>query len=152
MPGAMAGDVRQFPDARLFPPDGAGVLDALGLAFFSSPLVSGYTPPMALTCRAVTGRCAPGLGGHPELHPGAGGLMIFPVLASTGIDPAAGPGLTFHDHAGGVQPPAVRSGLAVIFFLLLLVAALSPPSPCWSTWCASPPRSGAGRAAMPAGS
>lgn len=54
------------------------------------------------------------------------GLMIFPALASTGIDPTAGPGLTF------MTMPAVLSHLPfgqgvgrVVFFLLLLVAALS---------------------------
>ena len=60
--------------------------------------------------------------------------MIFPVLASTGIDPAAGPGLTFMTMPAVFNHLPFGQGLAVIFFLLLLVA-LSPPSPRWSTWC-----------------
>ena len=53
------------------------------------------------------------------------GLMIFPVLASTGIDPAAGPGLTFMTMPAVFNHLPFGQGLAVIFFLLLLVAALS---------------------------
>ena len=51
--------------------------------------------------------------------------MIFPVLASTGIDPAAGPGLTFMTMPAVFNHLPFGQGLAVIFFLLLLVAALS---------------------------
>ena len=53
------------------------------------------------------------------------GLMIFPVLAATGIDPASGPGLTFMTMPAVFNHLPFGQGLAVIFFLLLLVAALS---------------------------
>ncbi len=52
------------------------------------------------------------------------GLMIFPVLASTGIDPTAGPGLTFMTMPAVFNHLPFSQGLAVVFFLLLLVAAL----------------------------
>ncbi len=53
------------------------------------------------------------------------GLMIFPALASTGIDPTAGPGLTFMTMPAVFSHLPFGQGLGVVFFLLLLVAALS---------------------------
>jgi neurotransmitter:Na+ symporter, NSS family len=53
------------------------------------------------------------------------GLMIFPALASTGIDPSAGPGLTFMTMPAVFNQLPFGQGLALVFFLLLLVAALS---------------------------
>jgi NSS family neurotransmitter:Na+ symporter len=51
--------------------------------------------------------------------------MIFPVLAATGIDPASGPGLTFMTMPAVFQQLPFGQGLAVVFFALLVVAALS---------------------------
>ena len=47
------------------------------------------------------------------------------VLAATGIDPASGPGLTFMTMPAVFQQLPFGQGLAVVFFALLVVAALS---------------------------
>ena len=126
MPGAMAG-VRQFLMPDFSHLTGQGVLDALGLAFFSLSI--------GLWVHTTYGAYLPSSDG--ALRSGVwvvtlascisvlAGLMIFPVLASTGIDPAAGPGLTFMTMPAVFNHLPFGQGLAVIFFLLLLVAALS---------------------------
>jgi len=126
MPGAMAG-VRQFLMPDLSHLTGQGVLDALGLAFFSLSIGLGvhttygaYLPSSDGELRS--GALLPALASCISVP---AGLMIFPVLASTGIDPAAGPGLTFMTMPAVFNHLPFGQGLAVIFFLLLLVAALS---------------------------
>ena len=54
------------------------------------------------------------------------GLMIFPVLAATGIDPASGPASPSTMPAVFQQLP-FGQGLAVVFFSLLVAAAPPPP-------------------------
>ena len=49
------------------------------------------------------------------------GLMIFPALSSAGLDPAAGPGLTFMTMPVFFAHLPGGAVLAVAFFLLLLV-------------------------------
>ncbi|SIQ16317.1 neurotransmitter:Na+ symporter, NSS family [Aeromonas sp. RU39B] len=126
MPGSMAG-VRQFllPDFSHL--TSKGVLDALGLAFFSLSIGLGihttygaYLPNNEGVLRS--GVWVVVLASFISV---LAGLMIFPVLASTGIDPTAGPGLTFMTMPAVFQHLPFGQGLAVIFFLLLLVAALS---------------------------
>ena len=75
------------------------------------------------------------------------GLMIFPVLAATGIDPASGPGLTFMTMPAVFQQLPFGQGLAVVFFSLLVVAALSSSISCWSICSVSCARAWAGPAA-----
>ncbi|QGH62047.1 sodium-dependent transporter [Serratia proteamaculans] len=126
LPGSEAG-VKMFllPDFAHI--SGKSVLDALGLAFFSLSV--------GLGIHTTYGAYLPSSNGvfHSSLWVVTlsslvcilAGLMIFPALTSAGLNPAAGPGLTFmtmpvffaHIPGGGL--------LAVAFFLLLLVAALS---------------------------
>lgn len=126
MPGAMAG-VRQFllPDFGHL--TGQGVLDALGLAFFSLSIGLGVHTTYGAYLPSSDGVVRSGVWvvTLASLISVLAGLMIFPVLASTGIDPTAGPGLTFMTMPAVFQHLPLGQGLAVIFFLLLLVAALS---------------------------
>ncbi|MGL5948800.1 MAG: sodium-dependent transporter [Aeromonas sp.] len=126
MPGAWAG-VEQ-----LFVPDfskvsGQSVLDALGLAFFSLSIGVGM--------HTTYGAYLPSSDGVPRsagwvvlvasLIAVLAGLMIFPALAATGIDPSAGPGLTFMTMPAVFKLLPFGHVLAVVFFSLLMVAALS---------------------------
>ncbi|ALP41098.1 sodium-dependent transporter [Aeromonas schubertii] len=126
MPGAMAG-VRQFllPDFSQL--TGQGVLDALGLAFFSLSIGLGVHTTYGAYLPNSDGVLRSGVWvvTLASLISVLAGLMIFPVLASTGIDPAAGPGLTFMTMPAVFNHLPFGQGLAVLFFLLLLVAALS---------------------------
>ncbi|MCR3893831.1 sodium-dependent transporter [Aeromonas caviae] len=126
MPGSLAG-VRQFllPDFSHL--TGQGVLDALGLAFFSLSIGLGVHTTYGAYLPSSDGALRSGVWvvTLASCISVLAGLMIFPVLASTGIDPAAGPGLTFMTMPAVFNHLPFGQGLAVIFFLLLLVAALS---------------------------
>ncbi|WP_421164586.1 sodium-dependent transporter, partial [Aeromonas dhakensis] len=126
MPGAMTG-VRQFllPDFSQL--TGQGVLDALGLAFFSLSIGLGVHTTYGAYLPNSDGVLRSGVWvvTLASLISVLAGLMIFPVLASTGIDPTAGPGLTFMTMPAVFNHLPFGQGLAVVFFLLLLVAALS---------------------------
>ena len=126
LPNAMAG-VRHFLMPDFSKLGMSGVLDAMGLAFFSLSIGLGVHTTYGAYLPNSEGVLRSGVWvvTLASLISVLAGLMIFPALASTGIDPTAGPGLTF------VTMPAVFShlpfgqGLGVVFFLLLLVAALS---------------------------
>ena len=126
MPGAMAG-VRQLllPDFSML--TGQSVLDALGLAFFSLSIGLGVhtTYGAYLPSSEGVGRSSLWVVLLASLIAVLAGLMIFPVLAATGIDPASGPGLTFMTMPAVFQQLPFGQGLAVVFFTLLVVAALS---------------------------
>ncbi|MEE1913886.1 sodium-dependent transporter [Aeromonas caviae] len=126
MPGAMAG-VRQFLMPDFSHLTGQGVLDALGLAFFSLSIGLGVHTTYGAYLPSSDGVLRSGVWvvTLASCISVLAGLMIFPVLASTGIDPAAGPGLTFMTMPAVFNHLPFGQGLAVIFFLLLLVAALS---------------------------
>ncbi|MDX7732654.1 sodium-dependent transporter [Aeromonas caviae] len=126
MPGAMAG-VRQFLMPDFSHLTGQGVLDALGLAFFSLSIGLGVHTTYGAYLPSSDGALRSGVWvvTLASCISVLAGLMIFPVLASTGIDPAAGPGLTFMTMPAVFNHLPFGKGLAVIFFLLLLVAALS---------------------------
>ena len=126
MPGAMAG-VRQFLMPDFSHLTGQGVLDALGLAFFSLSIGLGVHTTYGAYLPSSDGALRSGVWvvTLASCISVLAGLMIFLVLASTGIDPAAGPGLTFMTMPAVFNHLPFGQGLAVIFFLLLLVAALS---------------------------
>ncbi|GJA53941.1 transporter [Aeromonas caviae] len=126
MPGAIAG-VRQFLMPDFSHLTGQGVLDALGLAFFSLSIGLGVHTTYGAYLPSSDGALRSGVWvvTLASCISVLAGLMIFPVLASTGIDPAAGPGLTFMTMPAVFNHLPFGQGLAVIFFLLLLVAALS---------------------------
>ncbi|MGY0144701.1 sodium-dependent transporter [Edwardsiella tarda] len=126
LPGATAG-LRLFlwPDFSHL--SGKSVLDALGLAFFSLSVGLGihttygaYLPSsdgvarsslwvVALSCLVCV----------------LAGLMIFPALSAAGLDPSAGPGLTFMTMPIFFSHLPFASLWASAFFILLLLAALS---------------------------
>ncbi|TBL97787.1 sodium-dependent transporter [Hafnia alvei] len=126
LPGSSAGlKLFLYPDFSHM--SGKSVLDALGLAFFSLSIGLGihvtygaYLPDSKGIARSsvwvVTLSC---------LVCVLAGLMIFPALSSAGLDPAAGPGLTFMTMPVFFAHLPGGAVLAVAFFLLLLVAALS---------------------------
>ncbi|MFQ1915387.1 sodium-dependent transporter [Aeromonas veronii] len=126
MPGSMAG-VRQLllPDFSML--TGQSVLDALGLAFFSLSIGLGVHTTYGAYLPNSEGVLRSGVWvvTLASLISVLAGLMIFPALASTGIDPTAGPGLTFMTMPAVFSHLPFGQGLGVIFFLLLLVAALS---------------------------
>ncbi|QKJ66954.1 sodium-dependent transporter [Deefgea piscis] len=126
LPGAWDG-VKLFftPDFSKLTPTMA--MDALGLAFFSLSLGTGgmiaygsylkqQTPVLHSAAWVVGLSCAVAI---------LAGLMIFPALHVFGLDPAAGPGLTF------MTMPVVFASLplgqlwAMAFFALLTLAALT---------------------------
>ncbi|WP_429053318.1 sodium-dependent transporter [Aeromonas rivipollensis] len=126
MPGAMVG-VRQLllPDFSML--TGQSVLDALGLAFFSLSIGLGVHTTYGAYLPNSEGVLRSGVWvvTLASLISVLAGLMIFPALASTGIDPTAGPGLTFMTMPAVFSHLPFGQGLGVVFFLLLLVAALS---------------------------
>ena len=122
-----AGETMRF----LFVPDfgqlsGRGVLDALGLGFFSIGVGLGilvtyaaYSPSSiglkTVAVASVLGDTAVSL---------LAGLAIFPVVFAEGVDPASGPGLAF------VSLPLAFDGMpggrwaAIAFFTMLAIAVL----------------------------
>ncbi|MCS3457428.1 sodium-dependent transporter [Aeromonas rivuli] len=126
LPGSMAG-VRQLllPDFSKL--SGESVLDALGLAFFSLSIGLGVHTTYGAYLPNSQGVLRSGVWvvTLASLISVLAGLMIFPALASTGIDPSAGPGLTFMTMPAVFNQLPFGQGLALVFFLLLLVAALS---------------------------
>ncbi|QXC34316.1 sodium-dependent transporter [Aeromonas sp. FDAARGOS 1407] len=126
LPNAMAG-VRHFLMPDFSKLGMSGVLDAMGLAFFSLSIGLGIhtTYGAYLPSSEGVGRSSLWVVLLASMIAVLAGLMIFPVLAATGIDPAAGPGLTFMTMPAVFQLLPFGQGLAVIFFGLLVFAALS---------------------------
>ncbi len=115
----------------LFVPDlgnltGRGVLDALGLGFFSIGVGLGilltyaaYSPPeVDLKTVAVTSIIA------DTAVSLVAGLAVFPIVFANGLDAASGPGLVFESiPVAFASMPAGRL-VATGFFALLTIAAL----------------------------
>lgn len=115
----------------LFVPDmdalsGRGVLDALGLGFFSIGVGLGilvtyaaYSPPsVGLKAAAVTS-----VAGDTAVSLLAG-LAIFPVVFANELDPASGPGLAFVSLPLAFDAVPGGRWAATAFFTLLAIAAL----------------------------
>ncbi|MFM5448984.1 sodium-dependent transporter [Aeromonas veronii] len=126
LPNAMAG-VRHFLMPDFSKLGMSGVLDAMGLAFFSLSIGLGIhtTYGAYLPTSEGVGRSSLWVVLLASMVAVLAGLMIFPVLASTGIDPASGPGLTFMTMPAVFQLLPLGQVLEVIFFALLVFAALS---------------------------
>ncbi|WP_421314579.1 sodium-dependent transporter [Aeromonas veronii] len=126
LPNAMAG-VRHFLMPDFSKLGMSGVLDAMGLAFFSLSIGLGIhtTYGAYLPSSEGVGRSSLWVVLLASMVAVLAGLMIFPVLASTGIDPASGPGLTFMTMPAVFQLLPFGQVLEVIFFALLVFAALS---------------------------
>jgi NSS family neurotransmitter:Na+ symporter len=126
LPGALAGVEALFrPDfSRLTP---AMLVEALGLACFSLSVGAGcmlaYGSYLGQGTRL--GNSALWVTGLTALTSVLAGLMIFPAIYAFGLDPQAGPGLTY------MVMPVVFNHLpygqlfAIVFFILLLMAALT---------------------------
>ncbi|OTA16828.1 transporter [Xenorhabdus vietnamensis] len=106
---------------------GKGVLDALGLAFFSLSIGLGIhiTYSSYLPNNKGIGKSSIWVVILSCLVCVLAGLMIFPALAAAGLKPNAGPGLTFMTMPIYFASLPGGSILAVTFFLLLLMAALT---------------------------
>lgn len=126
LPNAMEG-VRHFLMPDFSKLGMSGVLDAMGLAFFSLSIGLGIhtTYGAYLPTSEGVGRSSLWVVLLASMVAVLAGLMIFPVLAATGIDPAAGPGLTFMTMPAVFQLLPFGQVLEVIFFALLVFAALS---------------------------
>jgi len=123
--GARALDFLFAPDwSKLDPP---AMLEALGHAFFSLSLGMGAIltygsyaaeeisiPKVAITVSAMD-----------TLVALLSGLAIFPIVFSYGMAPAAGPGLVFKTLPILFSQMPGGSVIAVLFFLLLVFAALT---------------------------
>jgi len=126
LPGAWAG-VLEFlaPDWSKVTP--AMVVDALGLAFFSLSLGVGamiaYGSYMGRDAGLVNASLW--VVGLATLVAVLAGLMIFPAVAAFGLNPAAGPGLTFMTMPVVFDHLPFGQGFAIAFFALLVMAALS---------------------------
>lgn len=122
-----AGETLRF----LFVPDfdelsGRGVLDALGLGFFSIGVGLGilityaaYAPTQAdlkLVALASVGA--------DTVVSLVAGLAVFPVVFSNGLDVASGPGLVFESLPLAFGPMPAGRLVATAFFALLAMAAL----------------------------
>lgn len=115
----------------LFVPDwgglsGRGVLDALGLGFFSIGVGLGimityaaYSPPTvglkAAAVASVAGDTAVSL---------LAGLAIFPVVFANDVNPASGPGLAFVSLPLAFDAMPGGRWAATAFFIMLAIAAL----------------------------
>ncbi|UTH75590.1 sodium-dependent transporter [Chromobacterium sp. IIBBL 290-4] len=126
LPGAQAGVEALFrPDFSKLTP--AMLVEALGLACFSLSVGAGCMLAYGsyLGRDARLGNSALWVTGLTALTSVLAGLMIFPAIYAFGLDPQAGPGLTY------MVMPAVFNHLpygqlfAVLFFALLLMAALT---------------------------
>ncbi|WP_258087302.1 sodium-dependent transporter [Xenorhabdus bovienii] len=106
---------------------GKGILDALGLAFFSLSIGLGIhiTYSSYLPNNKGISRSSIWVVILSSLVCILAGLMIFPALTAAGLKPNAGPGLTFMTMP--IYFASLPGGmiLAIIFFLLLLMAALT---------------------------
>jgi NSS family neurotransmitter:Na+ symporter len=122
-----AGEALRF----LFVPDfdslsGRGVLDALGLGFFSIGVGLGilltyaaYSPPgMNLKVAAVAS-----VAGDTAVSLLAG-LAIFPIVFANDLDPASGPGLAFVSLPLAFDAMPGGRWAATAFFAMLAIAAL----------------------------
>lgn len=116
--------------AFLFKPDfsrltGAGILTAMGQAFFSLSLGMGtimiygsYLP--AGTSIARTSIIVALADTSIAI---IAGLAIFPIVFANGLEPAAGPGLIFKTLPLAFAKMIGGTSMGVVFFVLLLVAA-----------------------------
>src|SRR5690554_5814769 len=126
LPGAMEGlSYLLTPDWSQF--SVRMVLDALGLAVFSLSVGGGlmiaYGSYLGPETRVVnSGLWIVSLA---ILAAMLAGLMILPAVFAFGVDPSAGPGLTFITMPALFAQMAGGQFFAIVFFLLLLFAALT---------------------------
>jgi NSS family neurotransmitter:Na+ symporter len=126
LPGAMEG-LMYFLTPDFGKVTGTMLVDAMGLAFFSLSLGMG----VMITYGSYVGRDTPLLGSSlwvialTVMTCFLAGLMVLPAVFAFGFDPSAGPGLTFITMPAVFAQMAGGQLFAVLFFCLLLVAALT---------------------------
>ncbi len=139
----IAGDFAQG-FAFLFEPKfseltGAGVLEALGHAFFTLSVGMGAVMAYGayLPAESSIGRTSIAVVVADTLIAIVAGLVIFPIVFANGLDPAAGPGLIFQSLPLAFGQLPGGSFVAATFFLLLSFAAwtsaisLMEPAVAW---------------------
>ena len=129
----------------LFAPDfskvnGPMILAAVGQAFFSVGVAMAGMMAFAayLPKAASIGRSAVAIVSVDTLVALVAGLVIFPAVFRFGMDPAAGAGLIFETLPVAFAQMAGGRWVAVLFFLLLSVAAVTSAS----TFAAAAPVAG----------
>ena len=124
--GSMDG-VRWFLMPDLAKIDGRVVLSAMAQAFFSLSLGMGamLTYGSYLSKKQDILRCGTWVVFFDTLIAISAGLMIFPAVFALGQDPAAGPTLIFQVLPAVFAEMAGGTGVALVFFFLLSVAALT---------------------------
>ena len=126
LPGSSEGlKLFLYPDFSKLTPQ--GVLDALGLAFFSLSIGLGIhiTYSAYLADNKTIANSSMWVVILSCLVCVLAGLMIFPALTAAGLEPNAGPGLTFMTMPVYFANLPGGNILAVTFFVLLLMAALT---------------------------
>lgn len=103
------------------------VLDALGLAVFSLSVGAGLMVAYGSYLSSETKVVNAGLWitGLATMASVMAGLMILPAVFAFGVDPGAGPGLTFITMPALFAQMAGGQILALLFFCLLLFAAVT---------------------------
>ena len=126
LPGAMDG-VRWFLMPDFSKLSGGTVLSAMAQAFFSLSLGMGamLTYGSYLSKKQDVLRCGTWVVVFDTLIAILAGLMIFPAVFALGQDPAAGPTLIFQVLPAVFAEMAGGTGVALVFFFLLSVAALT---------------------------
>ena len=110
----------------------SGVASAIGQAFFSLSLGVGTILVYASYMRKEENIFSSGLytAGADFLFALIAGFAIMPAVFAAGIAPGAGPGLVFETlpyifNTLGASAPIVSAVVAILFFLTILVAALT---------------------------
>ncbi|MGL4605418.1 MAG: sodium-dependent transporter, partial [Iodobacter sp.] len=126
LPGAWEG-VRYFITPDFSKLTSAMVVDALGLAFFSLSLGMGIIISYGSYVDKDTNLAGATLWISilATLASVLAGFMVLPAVFAFGVDPAAGPGLTFITMPAIFAQMPFGQGWAIAFFLLLLFAALT---------------------------
>ena len=103
------------------------LLNALGFSFFSLSLASGAMMNYGsyLSDDASMPRSVAWISVLAVMAALLGGLMIMPAVFAFGLDPSAGPGLTFVTMPAVFAQLPMGQLLAVIFYACLVVAALT---------------------------
>lgn len=110
----------------------SSVASAMGQSFFSLSLGVGTILTYASYVRKDESLMSSALGtaGFDLLFALIAGFAIMPAVFAAGIEPAAGPGLVFETlpyifASMGASAPVVSSVIAILFFLAILVAAVT---------------------------
>ena len=131
LPGSRAGvDYLLKPDFSKL--TASGVASAMGQSFFSLSLGVGTILTYASYVRKDESLVASALGtaGFDLMFAMIAGFAVMPAVFAAGIEPAAGPGLVFETlpyifSSMGSAAPLVSAFMAILFFLAILVAAIT---------------------------